>query len=162
MASAATGPRRGDEIHEETERTTIITSPFWIACTITAGQSSVTFDITVTDDAIEDGDETVTVDASAPAHTPGSETITIRDDDGPLPIVRWSSAAQTVSETDGTATVTVTMTATAATDIVVPFTLSGSATGGGVDYQVGATDITIPSGDTTADPVVALGQAARQ
>jgi len=123
---------------------------------IAATQTSVTFDVTVTDDSTEESDATATVTASATAHNAGSADVTIRDDDGPLPIVSWSSAAQTVSEAAGTATVSVTMSATAATDIIVPFTMSGTATGGGVDYQVGATDITIPTGDTTADLVFVL------
>jgi hypothetical protein len=49
--------------------------------TIPSGQTTVTFDITVIGDSGIDGTRTVTISASAEGWTPGSDTITIQDND---------------------------------------------------------------------------------
>jgi len=59
--------------------TTEVTVPALV--TIPAGQSSVTFDITVLDDLLLDGPQAVVVSAIAPGFTTASDTITITDTD---------------------------------------------------------------------------------
>ncbi len=53
---------------------------------IPAGQASVTFTLTAVDDAIVDGDQTVTVSAAAAGFTGGSDDILITDDDVAAPV----------------------------------------------------------------------------
>lgn len=50
--------------------------------TMVAGQTSVTFDLTVVDDAEIDGTQSVTVTASATGWTPATDTIEVHDNEG--------------------------------------------------------------------------------
>lgn len=49
--------------------------------TIPAGQTAVSFAINAVDDAIVDGSQTVTITATAPAHTNASQRLEVADDD---------------------------------------------------------------------------------
>jgi len=73
-----------------------------------------------------------------------------------VPTVSFTAEAQTVSETAGTATISAQLSSPAAQPVTVPFTVGGSATGGGVDYTIEASSITIPAGDTSAEISVGL------
>jgi uncharacterized protein (TIGR03382 family) len=122
--------------------------------TLLAGSTSVEFDIILSDDAVEEEDSVVTVTATATAHSAGSDSILVRDDDGTLPIVSFETASQTVSETAGEIAVRITMTTPSETDIIVPFTLSGTAVDGFVDYAISQNQITIPGdGSSTTGQV---------
>lgn len=52
------------------------------------------------------------------------------------PSVSFSSSATTVAETDGTFSVTLALSAATFQDVSVPFTISGEAQGGGIDYTL--------------------------
>ncbi|MEM7455673.1 MAG: chondroitinase-B domain-containing protein [Planctomycetota bacterium] len=52
-----------------------------ISLMIPAGQSAATFDVNVIDDNKPDGDQVVTITASATGHPAGSATLTVTDDD---------------------------------------------------------------------------------
>jgi len=52
--------------------------------TIPAGQTSATFDVTIMDDSAVDGNQAVTITASAGGWTSGSDEIDVLDDEGPL------------------------------------------------------------------------------
>lgn len=74
--------------------------------------------------------------------------------------VTWSSASQNGAESAGTLTVTATLSTASAYDVTVPFTLSGTATGGGTDYSVTASPLTITAGGTTANATITVNDDA--
>ena len=82
-----------------------------------------TLSIPITDDGLDEVDETFTVDFgtlpdSVSAGTPATVTVTITDDD--VPAVSFTAATASVSESAGTATVTVQLSASPATQITIP------------------------------------------
>lgn len=60
----------------------------------------------------------------------------------------------TIAENGGTATVTATLSAAASTDVTVTLTPSGTAAGGGTDYTLSSTTITIAAGSTTGTATI--------
>ena len=91
--------------------------------TIPAGQASTTFAVTAVDDNLLDGDQLVTITASASQYLNGSGTITIADSETLALVINTSS----ISENGGTTTGRVTR---SNTDIALPLvvTLSSSDT----------------------------------
>ena len=118
---------------------------------VAAGQATATFDIEVVDNAVADGDLTVTVRGTAPGYNAGSATFLVIDDDGAGPAVSWSPGAMTETEARSPLVVLqVTLSEPAGEDVVVPFTLGGDATPG-VDFDDGPLSsgtITLPAGTT--------------
>ncbi|MBT7096626.1 hypothetical protein HN937_04570, partial [Candidatus Poribacteria bacterium] len=122
--------------------------------TILAGSTTGTIDMTASDDALDELDETVVVaittaaltNASAGATT--SHTLTIADDDDP-PVVTFSTTAQTVAEAVGSVTATVVLDAVSGLDVIVPYTVSGTATGGGTDHDLADSSLTIAAGSSS-------------
>ena len=107
-----------------------------------------TVTMAVVGDALDEDDETITFEvlevvsgtgvATVPANT--SATVTIMDDDKSS--LEVSASARSVDEEGGAVTFTVSLlndgaptTRTLARDVRVSYVLSGSATGGGVDYR---------------------------
>ncbi|WP_452600588.1 hypothetical protein, partial [Pontimicrobium sp. MEBiC06410] len=88
--------------------------------TIPAGSTSVDVVIPITDDAIDEADETFTVDGTVTsgntANTDPSGTVTITDNDN-APTVTIADA--TVNEGAGTVTVPVSIDTVSSTDVVV-------------------------------------------
>lgn len=62
--------------------------------------------------------------------------------------VSFSSSKQTLNESESVGTITVNSNATYSSDIVVPYTVSGSAQGGGIDHNLDNGSITIAAGQT--------------
>ncbi len=132
------------------------------AITIAAGAAtgSTTFAITPVDDTIaESGGETVTVGGTSGSLTVNPATLTISDADTtptvptvpPAPTsIALGVDTETVAESAGTgaATITATLDNAAQSSVTVTLTASGTATGGGVDYTLSSTTITIPAGAT--------------
>jgi hypothetical protein len=120
--------------------------------TITAGSTSTTVDVPVTDDSIYEGNETLTLDLSNPVNGQGtpSGTGTITDDD-PLPTL--SVDDPTVNEGDGTATFTVSIDAAAGVDTTVDYATSNGTAAHGQDFTAtnGTATITAGSTSTTVD-----------
>jgi hypothetical protein len=116
--------------------------------TITAGSTSTTVDVPVTDDAIYEGDETLTLDLTNPVNGQGtpSGTGTIIDDD-PLPTI--SVDDPTVNEGDGTATFTVSIDAAAGVDTTVDYATSNGTAAHGQDYTTTTGTATIAAGTTS-------------
>jgi CSLREA domain-containing protein/uncharacterized repeat protein (TIGR01451 family) len=116
--------------------------------TFTPGLSALTVTVPLVDNALDQPDRSLSVTLSSPAGavlgTPVTATVTILDDDPP-PAASFTTAAQTVSETAGRVTATVTLDAASALTVTVPYTVSGTATGGGVDY-------TLPNGSFIIAP----------
>ncbi len=120
--------------------------------TIAAGSTIQTITITVTDDALDENNETVMVTMGTPTNaSQGATTVhtaTIADNDAP-PTVTFTSAGQSVAENGGPLTITAQLSAVSGLAVTVPFTTGGDATGGGTDYTITASPITIAAGSTT-------------
>jgi hypothetical protein len=131
---------------------TITASPI----TIPAGSTTATITITPINDSDYENDETVIVTIGTPTNATASgvtvHTATITNDDA-LPTVSFTAANQNVAENTASATITAQLSAASIQTITVPFTINGSstATGGGTDYSISATPITINAGSTSAD-----------
>src|ERR1041385_4196482 len=111
---------------------------------IPAGSTTGTTVITVVDDALDETDETVVLAMQTPTNatlgTPATYTLTITDNDA-APTVAFTTAAQTVDEAVGSVTVTAQLDAVSGLDVTVAVAASGTATGGGVDYDYAPTTI---------------------
>ncbi|MFH1253067.1 MAG: Calx-beta domain-containing protein [Candidatus Uhrbacteria bacterium] len=122
--------------------------------TITAGQTTANITISVVDDLLDEANETVIVTMGSPTNaTQGTTTVhtaTINDNEG-SPEVYWSASSQSAAENAGVMTVTAELSAASGLDVIVPFTITGTATGSGTDYSITASPITITAGNTTAD-----------
>src|SRR5574344_859429 len=73
-----------------------------------------------------------------------------------LPTAAFASAAQTVQENAGTVSISVVLSQASSSAVSIPFTLGGTALAG-TDYQISASPLTIPAGQTsgTIDIVLA-------
>ncbi|WP_452601560.1 beta strand repeat-containing protein, partial [Pontimicrobium sp. MEBiC06410] len=124
--------------------------------TIPAGSTSVDVVIPITDDAIDEADETFTVDGTVTsgntANTDPSGTVTITDNDN-APTVTIADA--TVNEGAGTVTVPVSIDTVSSTDVVVDI-VTTTGTAGTSDYTVTTTTVTIPAGSTSVDVVIPI------
>jgi len=133
---------------------TITPSPI----TIPAGSTTGTATVTIVDDILNEGDETIVLTLDAPTNatlgTTKSQTITIIDND-PIPTVQFVSAGQVAFEAVGVLTATVQLSFATAWVTTVPFTMSGSATNGS-DYSITPSPITIPAGSTTGTATVTI------
>ncbi|MDB5389136.1 MAG: conserved repeat domain protein [Planctomycetaceae bacterium] len=142
-------------------------SPLTGIVTILAGQTSADIDVTVLNDTIVEGTETVNLTLSNlgshdpditldPATANQTATVNIADDDtATVSIAKITDGAESAASTDGTFRVT--QTAISATDTVLTYAIAGTATSGaGSDYLPLTGTVTIPAGQTTADIDVAV------
>ncbi len=113
--------------------------------TIPAGEASVTFGISVVDDDIGDGIQTVTVNASQSSHSESAVTVSVEDDDEFTFAIDTTSLDETAGDA-GTGTVSITGIATA--DVIVTLTSSDTT-----EVTVPA-EVTIPAGQASATFVV--------
>ena len=118
--------------------------------TISAGETTATFDVVTTADAKDELDETGTVTLSNPTNATISDNtadLVITDDD----TANITIANQTVAE-DGIASFTVTMSTTSGGPVTVVYTSSTGASGDnatdGADYPSTTGTLTIPTGST--------------
>ena len=119
--------------------------------TISAGETTATFDVVTTADAKDELDETGTVTLSNPTNATISDNtadLVITDDD----TANITIANQTVAE-DGIASFTVTMSTTSGGPVTVVYTSSTGASGDnatdGTDYPGTTGTLTIPTGSTS-------------
>lgn len=121
--------------------------------TIPAEEPNASRIFSLNDDNIGEGTETVIVTMGAPENAMAGSvtvhTVYIEDNDK-KPGVSWSTSASVVAEDAGTAVLTLTLTEPSSSDILVPFEVSGTATGG-EDHELAAGEATIAAGDTTAE-----------
>ena len=132
--------------------------------TIAAGSRSTNIDIAVKDDTLDEPDETIIVTLGAPTHATvsstqgaGTATGTITDDDA-APTVSVANATAVPEGNDPETTVdmsfTVALDAASGKTITVPYTLTGTATGGS-DYETPATtSLSIAAGDVSGTIVI--------
>jgi len=125
--------------------------------TIPAGQTTGTTTVTAVQDALDEANETVILDITGVTNGlengTQQQTITITDDDDP-PSVVLSVNTVNIAEAAGVGTVTATLSAVSGQVVTVTLTASGSATGGGTDYTLASSTITIPAGQTTGTTTV--------
>jgi Flp pilus assembly protein TadG len=119
--------------------------------TIPAGYTSRDLVVNIVNDALYEDNETVILTMGTPTNavpgTPTEHTATILDDDPP-PIVYFVPSNQSGYEDAGDLPVTVRLNSASGLDVLVPFTLSGSATEG-ADYTVSPSgSVVIPAGNT--------------
>src|SRR5204863_2383610 len=122
--------------------------------TIAAGQSSAVIDVSVINDALTEGDETVIVTLASGAYGIGvddSDTVTIADNEPEVSIVaNDGSAAETVSPAaPNPGQFTVTRTGDTSTALTVFYTVVGSATPG-FDYTALSGSVVIAAGQSSA------------
>jgi hypothetical protein len=118
------------------------------------GQAVQYVQVAVYEDADPDAD-TVTIalinPANATVSSPGSNTLTILDKDGTV-TVEFGSPSSSGDEGVANVSIPVTLSAATGNTITVPFTVGGTAAGGGVDYTMVTTgDLTFAPGQTTAN-----------
>ncbi len=133
--------------------------------TIPSTQTTGTFDLVVSQDALREDNETVEISLSNPSGVAetvnldlanSSLTYTINDDDAD-PTVAFSSATASGSESSGLGTFEVQLSSVSGEDVTVGFTVgSGTATAGGVDFTLSDGTVIIPAGSLTADITVLI------
>ncbi|MFH1852129.1 MAG: Calx-beta domain-containing protein, partial [Candidatus Neomarinimicrobiota bacterium] len=121
--------------------------------TITAGLSTVTVPVTITDDTLDERDETVVVTLAAPTNaTLGVNTVhtlTITDNDNPVKVA-FANATSTVSEEVSPKSITVQLNAVSGKEVSVDYAVTGgTASPAGVDYTLAAGTATIAAGATS-------------
>ena len=111
-----------------------------------------TVNIAITDDTLDELDETFTVSLGMLPSTVsggGSVTVTITDDD--VPAVSFTAGTAGVAESAGTVTATVQLSISSATELTIPVaTTNGTATSG-TDYTALTQNVVFASGASGAD-----------
>ncbi len=127
--------------------------------TIPAGNMSANITFTVNDDLSAESTETIIVTLGTPTGaTLGAQnthTVNLVDNDDGTPTATLELAAPTVQENAGSAVMTINLSSASEFDIVLPFTVTGSATRN-TDFVISSDSILIPSGETTASINIAI------
>lgn len=136
---------------QEGEDYTITSSPVIIP----AGSQTATIYITLINDGVTEGDETLYIGLDEPTNaTKGPQNIhaiTISDP----PLVYFKTVSQSVSEGVGTTTVMVELSKGSTQDVTVPYSTGGDAQwGSSKDYTSSPNPVVIPSGSLTRMIVV--------
>jgi hypothetical protein len=126
---------------------TITGSPVYI----TPGNTTATIFITLINDAIEEGDETLFIGIDTPTNaTRGSQNIhMVRIVDPPF--VSFTIGSSTKQESDGVTALNIELSSGTTQDVTVPIISAGSATWGvGGDYSSNPSNVVIPAGSLTS------------
>ncbi|WP_372725633.1 Calx-beta domain-containing protein, partial [Novipirellula sp.] len=126
---------------------------------IPAGNMSADITFTINDDLSAESAETIIVTLGTPTGaTLGSQkthTVNIVDDDDSTPIATLELAQTTIQENAGSAVMTVTLSGATEFDVIIPYTVSGSASRN-TDFVISGDSILIPSGETSGTIVIAV------
>ncbi len=113
---------------------------------------------TIIDDSADEADETIIITLSNPTGaTLGSEivhTAIIADDDSP-PLIDFNSTSSNGAESVSSAGLTVDLSVASSQNVTVDYAISGTATGSGEDYTLGAGKLTINAGETSGTITIA-------
>ncbi|HXH18411.1 MAG TPA: Calx-beta domain-containing protein [Chitinophagales bacterium] len=134
--------------------------------TITAGTTSATFSIAITNDAVIESDETIIIKIRNPSSgitlsADSTFTYTINDDDNSRKI-QFASSSSSGTESNSSATVTISLNeADAANPTTVNYAVTGgTATGSGTDYTLASGTATIPANQTSTTISLSLTEDA--
>jgi len=127
---------------------------------ILPGQTSASYTINLNDDLMDEFyEETIVLTIDSPINAIIGEanvyTLTIFDDD-PGPPIYWSSLEQRIDENIELATVTASISIVSGIDVEVPFLVSGTASGSGVDFLIEKDSIIIKSGEKSASLTIEM------
>ncbi len=115
---------------------------------IPANSLSKTLTIPITMDATTEADETLVLTAGTPTNaklgTIGTHTLTISEGNVP-PAVQWSLTSQQIQETQTSVTLTAVLSSSSGTAISVPYTVTGTAKGAGLDHNLASGTLSIPA-----------------
>jgi hypothetical protein len=131
--------------------------------TFNPGETSKNVPITVVDDALVEGSETIIVTLSNPTNaTLGANTThtyTITDND--VPTVQFSATSSNASEATTSVNLAVTLSASSSQTVTVSYAVSGgTATGSGTDYTITGTQLTFNPGVTSQNvPITVVNDA---
>ena len=118
------------------------------------GETEKTFTVELTDDDVDDDDESVTLSFGTLPRTvkTGGDhetaTVAIRDDDDPEVDVEFGAATYSADE-GGTATVAVTLTADPERTVIIPLTTTGQGGVSNADYSGVPASVTFNTGETS-------------
>jgi parallel beta-helix repeat protein len=117
-----------------------------------AGQTEQTFTVTLAEDSLFEGDETIGLTLSnavgAVLGTPGTAELTITDNDGP-PVVQFSSVAYSVTEGTAEAIITVNRTGGSNGGVTVAYNTTTGAATPGADFTATSGVLTFEAGETS-------------
>jgi hypothetical protein len=117
--------------------------------TFDPGEDSETISVSITNDLLDEADETLTLTLSDPVSatlgTPVTATLTIVDNDLP-PTVQFDSTSYSVDEDAGPATITVTLNAASGLTVAVDYAVSGGTATAGQDYVAASGTLTVAPG----------------
>jgi len=121
--------------------------------TITIGNTTTTISIVIVDDALDENNETIILTLSDPTNsTLGTNTVytyTINDNDT-APTIQFTATSSSAAESVTPVILELVSSAVSGLAVSVDYALTGTATGGGVDYTANATGTaTITAGNTT-------------
>jgi len=121
--------------------------------TFAVGEVTKTFAVQVSNDTLDELDETVTVTLSAPTNaslgTPNPTAITILDNDIP-PTVQFSAGSYSSGESGGAITISATLSTASGTTVLVDYATSDGSAASGSDYTPASGTLTFQPGATTA------------
>ena len=126
--------------------------------TFAAGQATTSISVPITDDALDEADESITIiigNATGGAEVGSGGTVTIEDNDA-NPTVSVEAAKSVIEGNSGTTAVDITVNVAPVNgaDVTVTFSTSdGTATSGDNDF-VTASTVVIPAGDTSGTATV--------
>jgi hypothetical protein len=118
---------------------------------IPKGVTSTILDINIIDDNIDEPAETLIVSFGTPVNAgvnTSNNTFTLTLEDNETPELNWKYLTQALSENAGTITLTATLTIPAYTDVIIEYSVSGSAEKT-IDHQLMNGNLTIPAGLTS-------------
>ena len=123
------------------------------------GETSKSIDMRIIDDGIYNENKTIEVTLSKPVNAVlGKQTVhtyTIVESDPP-PSVTFASPTQDVREVDGEVTISVRLSPVSGKDVIVPFTVSGTAIDGKNYRVMTPSPLTIRAGETTGAITLSL------
>ena len=124
--------------------------------TIPVGQTTASVTATVVDDTAIEANETMIMTLSNPRGAALSSnttyTYTIQDNDQPT--INFSAVTSTGTESTTTVTIPVNLSVSSPRETKVNYALTGTSTGGGIDYTLANGTLTIPAGQTTGNITV--------
>src|SRR5262249_23987185 len=118
------------------------------------GEVSKTFSISIVNDTLVEGDETVNLTLSSPTGatlgSPAAALLTIQDDDVARPgNLQFSATAYTVNKTQRTATITVTRIGDSNVPVTVHYATSDGTATAGSDYTAVSGTLSFGIGETS-------------